>query len=236
MAHCHDSHPHPHPNPGGKPNRFREFQTYAREEFVAHMPFTLVGLAAGILLTIAALAFKGLVFGEPEFHMAHFIHIFFSAAAGSAMFRSYKEPLLKGIPVVFASSISLCTLSDSLIPFAGLWIFDKTPHLHICASEHPFLVTFFAAGGFVLGNVGIRFFEHCNRGFHLMHILISTVASVLFMFTFADAVTAGDIAQIGVTLFFALAVPCLVGDVALPLCFVNLREEYLHEKVHHSRR
>lgn len=227
------THAHPHAGPPGGPGRFREFKTYVREEVIAHLPFTLFGMLAGLLVVIFTGRFA-VKFGEEEFHLAHFVHVFFSAAAGAAVFRSYRDSLWKGIPVVFVSSVSLCTLSDSLIPYWGLRIFGKGAAAHICFVEHPFLVSSFAAAGFVLGVVGIRFFRHCNRGFHLAHLLISTAASVLYMIAFAASVSVRDMAAVLATIFVSLAVPCLVGDVALPLCFVKMREEYLHERVHHS--
>jgi hypothetical protein len=95
-------------------------------------------------------------------------------------------------------------------------------------------VIYCAISGLSLGLVGIRFFDHCNRPFHLMHILISTAASVLYITSFVGGLALSDLPAIAAIIFFALVVPCLLGDVALPLLFVNLREEYLHEKVHHS--
>ena len=214
--------------------RFHEFKTYAREELIAHLPFTFVGLVAGLAAVFVAMRVPGLKFGEEEFHLAHFVHIFFSAAAGAAIFRTYRESIKKAVPVVFASSIGLCTLSDSLIPYLGLAVLKRATHVHICALEHPVLVACFAAAGMALGLVGVRFFRHCNRTFHLGHILISTAASVLYMMSFAAAaLEIRDMGMILVTLFFALVIPCILGDVTLPLCFVNIRDEYLHEKVHH---
>ena len=213
---------------------FSEFKTYAKEELVAHLPFTLVGLAAGLGIVFLAIRVPNLRFGEEEFHAAHFVHIFFSAAAGSAIFRSYRDSFAKAVPIAFVSSVSLCTLSDSLIPFIGLRMFGEAAAVHICAAEHPVLVALFAAAGIILGLVGVRFFRHCNRPFHLFHILISTAASVLYMITFSDVASVKNLVEVAFVLFFALAVPCLLGDVTLPLLFIKIKPEYLHEKVHHS--
>jgi len=132
------------------------------------------------------------------------------------------------------SSVGLCTLSDTLIPFVGLWIFGTPAELHVCAFAHPFLVLLSAALGIALSCVGLRFFSHCNRGFHLGHILISTVASAMYILSFVESFSLKDLVVVLVTLFFAIAIPCLIGDVTLPLCFVKIRDEYLHEKVHHG--
>jgi len=212
----------------------KELRSYAKEEFISHLPYTLTGALLGLGFVFLIPYLRFMEFGEREFHIAHFIHIFFSAAAGAAIFRSYQGRLAQAIPVVSVSSIGLCTLSDSLIPFIGLWIFQTPAHVHLCVFEHPVLTAMHAALGFALGFVGIKFFRHCNRGFHLLHILISTLASAIYIMSFVDYIAAGDFVAVLVTLFFSISVPCLVGDVVLPLCFVDIRDPYLHEKMHHS--
>ena len=214
---------------------FQEFKTYAREEFVAHLPFTFLGLFAGLgIVLITNFIPFSVVFGEGEFHLAHYTHVFFSAAAGAAIFRTYQDSVIKAVPVAFFSSVSLCTLSDSLIPYLGFWLFKQNIVLHLCLFEHPLLVSLSSLFGIVLGFIGIRFFRHCNRNFHLLHILISTVASVLYMISFTGPMSLYSLFIISVSLFFSLAIPCLVADVTLPLCFVNIQEERLHERTHHS--
>lgn len=216
-------------------SRWNEFKTYAREEFIAHFPFTLIGVAAGALFVLAVVVSgSGLRFGEEEFHWTHVVHVFFSGAAGSAIFRSYRDSLWKGLPVAAASSILLCTLSDILIPYVGLQLAGYPGHLHLCLAEHPGRVIGAAFGGAAAGLLGARFFAHCNRPFHLLHILISTAASTLYLLSALPQVDARALAVITLTLFFALVIPCIAGDVAVPLLFVRIREPFLHEKVHHS--
>ena len=221
--------------PVGPTKRFSEFKTYLREEFVAHLPYTLIGVAAGVAFVVAAMRLGGQSrFGEEQFHIAHMTHIFFSGAAGAAIFRSYHDSIFKAVPVSAVSAVVLCTMSDILIPYIGLKAFGYPAGLHLCILEHPALVAGSALFGVGIGLVGVRFFAHCNRGFHLLHILISTVASALYMIAFVARITLQDMAAVALALFFSLVIPCLVGDVTLPLCFVKIRDEYLHEKVHHS--
>lgn len=215
--------------------RFDEFKTYAREEFILHLPFTLIGVAAGVAFVFAVVSRGGHAgFGEEQFHWAHIIHIFFSAAAGAAIFRTYHDSVLKAVPVAAVSAVALCTLSDVFIPYAGLSLFGFEPLLHLCIAEHPARVVLAALAGTGTGLLGTRFFGHCNRGFHLLHILISTAASALYLLAFVTVVDVRALLIIAGTLFFALVIPCIAGDVAVPLLFVRIRDEYLHEKVHHS--
>lgn len=215
-------------------NRWSELKSYLREEFVAHLPFTLIGVTAGVFfVTVAMLLGGGSRFGEAEFHWAHITHIFFSAAAGAAIFQTYRDSVFKAVPVAALSSILLCTLSDVLVPYAGLELSGYEGELHFCAHEHPWRVLFAAAAGIAMGLAGARFFAHCNRAFHLLHILISTAASTLYLMMLLPTVGPKEIAVVGVTLFFALVIPCIAGDVALPLLFVRIRPDRSHASVHH---
>lgn len=214
--------------------RAHEFKTYVYEELVQHTPFTLLGVALGVVFVAVVAAGHGGRFGESEFHWAHVVHIFFSSAAGAALFRSYRDSLWKAVPVAVVSSIVLCTVSDILVPYLGLKWSGHEAHLHYCALEHPVRVAASALLGTAAGLAGLKFFEHCNRGFHLLHILVSTAASALYILSMLPRPDLSSIAVIAVTLFFALVIPCLAGDILVPLIFVRMREPYTHEHVHHS--
>ncbi len=215
--------------------RFAEFKSYLKEEFVSHLPFTLIGVVAGMAFVFGTMRWGGgIKFGEEEFHWAHVAHIFFSAAAAAAIFKSYHDSPLKAVPVAALSAIVLCSLSDVAIPYAGLRCFGYTAHLHVCLLEHPVRVVASALAGVGAGLLGTRFFGHCNQALHLLHILIATAASTLYLLSFVPVIDARAFAVILVTLFLALVIPCLTGDVAVPMLFVHLRDEYSHEKMHHS--
>ncbi len=216
--------------------RKHEFQTYVYEELVSHLPFTLIGVGLGVAFVFAAMHWQGgdAHFGEEQFHWAHILHIFFSAAAGAAIFRSYRDSVLKAIPVAAVSAVLLCTLSDILVPYIGLKAAGFDAHLHLCAAEHPVRVAASALLGVAAGLAGLRFFEHCNKGFHLIHLLISTAASALYLLDTMQHADLQVAAIITATLFFALLLPCLIGDVLVPLLFVRMKEPYSHEHVHHS--
>lgn len=216
--------------------RGRELKSYIHEELVAHLPFTLIGVAAGVFCVVAVMrtgdGFSG--FGEEQFHWAHLLHIFFSAAAGAAIFRSYRDSVFKAVPISAVSAILLCTLSDILVPYAGLKFSGYDAHLHLCVLDHPFRTVAAALIGTAAGLIGVRFFAHCNRAFHLLHLLISTAASTLYLLNMVSQPDLRFAAVTAVTLFVALVLPCLMGDVLVPLLFVRMREPYTHERVHHS--
>lgn len=213
---------------------FKEFKSYIVEEFIAHLPYTIVGVIAGLILIIVVRLLNVITVTEREFHFAHYIHLFFSGAASAAIFRSYRNSIWKAIPIAFISSVLLCALSDIFIPYLGLVVtgYYDTP-LHICTIEHPLTVGLSALGGIVVGLLGIKFFAHCNRSFHLLHMLISTTASTLYMLTYIPILDLQAIVSMGATLFVALVIPCIAGDVIVPLCFITIRDEFTHHKVHH---
>lgn len=215
--------------------RLHELKTYIYEELVTHLPFTLVGVAAGVAFVVLSMTLAPWPrFGEEQFHWAHILHIFFSGAAGAAIFKSYRDSLIKAIPVSVASAVILCTVSDILIPVAGLKLAGYEAQLHVCALEHPLRVVLSAFLGVGAGLMGVRFFAHCNRAFHLVHLLISTAASTLYLMNMLEVLDARVVGVIALTLFGALVIPCLTGDVIVPLLFVRMKAPYLHEHVHHS--
>jgi hypothetical protein len=205
--------------------RWDEFKVHVKEEFINHLPYTFSGVVLGVLLAITSIKVFGSTWGIHEFHMAHFTHVFFSGAASAAIFRAHHDSTFKAVIVAFFSAVILCAFSDVLLPIVGLKSFGYAYHIHLCALEHPATITFFVLAGISLGLLGIKFFDHCNRSFHLVHLLISTAASTIYMLGHISDINAIALIAIACTLFFALAFPCLVGDMVLPLCFVNMNSE-----------
>ncbi len=205
--------------------RWAEFKVHVKEEFINHLPYTCSGVAIGLLLAIASIKVFGSTWGMREFHLAHFAHVFFSGAASAAIFRAHHDSIIKAVPVAFFSAVILCAFSDVLFPVVGLKLFGYAYHVHLCALEHPIAITVFVLAGIGLGLLGIKFFDHCNRSFHLVHLLISTAASTIYMLGHITDINTTALIAIACTLFFALALPCLVGDMVLPLCFVNMNSK-----------
>lgn len=214
--------------------RWSEFRSYAAEELLQHLPYTVFGIIFGLAMTAFLLFTSVLEINESLFHKAHYLHLFFSGAASAAIFKTYNDSLIKAVPVAFISSVILCTVSDVLVPMMGLNLFGYHAELHLCIQEHPILISASVLAGIAVGLIGIRFFSHCNRSFHMWHILISTTASALYLLMFINQFGLRSMALVGVVLIFALAIPCLVGDMILPLCVVSMSDEDMHHKVHHS--
>ncbi|MCA9396785.1 MAG: hypothetical protein KC649_06405 [Candidatus Omnitrophica bacterium] len=214
--------------------RWKEFRSYAAEEFFQHLPYTIFGILFGLAMTALLMLTSLVQIDESLFHQAHFLHLFFSGAASAAIFKTYNDSLLKAVPVAFISSVALCTVSDVLIPMLGLSLFGYQVELHLCIQEHPVLISLGVLAGIWVGLLGIRFFSHCNRSFHMLHILISTIASTLYLLMFIDQSGFKVMLLVATVLIFALAIPCLVGDMVLPLTVVSMTGEDTHQKVHHS--
>jgi hypothetical protein len=152
------------------------------------------------------------------FHLFHPMHMFFSAAATTAMFWRYERKLLKALLIGLAGAIGVCGLSDIVMPQVSLMILHKPMPWHICVIEHPTMVLSFAAVGVLVGltaSIGVRqstFFSHS------LHVFSSTMASIFYLIGPFGAL--GWIDQVGVVFIFiivAVMVPCCLSDIVFPL-------------------
>ena len=129
-------------------------------ELLEHAPFSVSAVAIGLVvaglvcyLTPAAVDTGGAVDDHGHeasyalFHLFHPTHMFFSAAATTAMFWRYDHSWLKAIMVGAVGAIGVCGISDIGMPHVSLLIMGRATPLHICVIEHPGLVFPFAAMG-----------------------------------------------------------------------------------------
>ncbi|MBI4230624.1 MAG: hypothetical protein HY608_07290, partial [Planctomycetes bacterium] len=107
-------------------------------------------------------------------------------------------------------------LADTLIPWLGLKVLGKGPHLHLCAVEHPGIVGACALGGIALGLLARRTWGSCSHWLHSAHILIANVAAVLFILKNVPDVRAGDALGVAAILTAAVGLTCICGDVVIP--------------------
>jgi len=199
----------------------RDLIPILKTEVLGHLPFTLIGLVFGILLMIVGSYKLNIVFSEEAFHFTHFLHIFFSAAAASALMTYYESSYGRSVVVGMISSIFLCTLSDTLIPYWGVSMMGKIPEFHLCGLEHPVAIVLVALLGTNLGLIWLKGFEHCSRWSHLFHIFVSSAASGIYIFSFSEQVYLSELAPVVGILFVAIFVPCLISDVIVPLLSVH---------------
>lgn len=191
------------------------------KEFIHHLPYSAVGVAAcvGILLGLEKM---GLSYQPKQFfHVTHPTHIFLSAVVTTAIFWKYERRWLKTFLIGFFGTIPICTLSDVFFPYLGGLLFGTPPAFHLCAVEEPWLVYPSALLGIVVGMSLLKRVEKGTEIFHLLHIMVSALASLLYLISF-DV----DLWRLSVTFAFSVTVaavwvPCCLSDIVFPLWFVK---------------
>src|SRR4030042_1943083 len=176
--------------------------------------------------------------------------IFWSScdSAGSAgKTKQDRIPMLKrigmevgdDIPFIvgYVGSVGIATLSDAVIPYL------EGRSLHIAMEFHlPFLETevmpFIGVPEWILVNAAavigivIGFFKPNTRLPHLMHILLSTWASLFGFTAFGTADWLPLLPILFVFLFLAVWIPCCVSDIVFPLLWVKGEPAHQHKFEH----
>lgn len=154
----------------------------------------------------------------PLFHLFHPMHMFFSAAATTAMFRRYDRRIGRAMMVGLAGAIVVCGVSDILVPHASLYVLDKHLPLHVCVVEHPALVLPFAAIGVAIGLLAAVGVSQSTFFSHSLHVFASTMASLFYMIHAYGRLAWID--ELGYMFFFvivAVMVPCCISDIIFPV-------------------
>ena len=207
-------------------------------ELVHHIPFTAIGALIGIgAMALVSLLNTPMNVSESLFYTFHPLHIVFSALVTTAIYRKQKNHKLWLVFIVgYVGSVGIATLSDAIIPYL------EGRSLHIAMEFHlPFLETevmpFIGVPEWILVNAAavigivIGFFKPNTRLPHLMHILLSTWASLFGFTAFGTADWLPLLPILFVFLFLAVWIPCCVSDIVFPLLWV--KGEPAHQHDHH---
>ena len=187
-------------------------------ELKRHAPFTLFGALTGIILM---LLFKNIEHQTSKglFYVFHPAHVILSAMVTASMFKLYarKTNFLVVLLIGYIGSISIATVSDSLISYAGEILLGLETHSHIGFIEGWYVVNPAA----ILG-VLIAWFWPKTKFPHSGHVLLSTWASlfhILMALPTGMSILTGIV--IFIFLFIAVWLPCCVSDIVFPLLFVR---------------
>lgn len=191
------------------------------KELIHHLPYSAAGVAAavGILLAIQKMGFKE----SPEnyFHIAHPLHIFLSATVTTAMFWKYDRNIIKTILIAFLGTLPICIISDIFIPYFGGLILKTPIAFHICLIEEPWLVYPACFLGLLAGIFLLKIVERLTEFGHFSHVLVSSLASLLYLVTFDLLLWEGSIWFAFIITLLAVWVPCCLSDIVFPLIFAK---------------
>lgn len=199
------------------------------KELKNHAPFTVFGVATGIIIMIffqklpSAVAYK-------VFYTLHSIHVVLSAFVTASIYKLHTcghGRHIKGkcnlwilLAIGYAGSIGIATISDSIIPYLGETLLHMPNRgIHIGFIEKWRLVNPLAVAG-----VAMAYFRLATRFSHAGHVLLSTWASLFhIIMAIGGSLSWGFYIVIFIFLFLAVWIPCCVSDIVFPLLFVRER-------------
>lgn len=204
-------------------------------ELLHHIPFTAGGAAIGIgAMALVTVFNTSLSVSEALFYTFHPLHVIFSAMVTTAIFRKHENRKLWMVVLIgYLGSIGIATLSDAIIPFLegkSLQI-DMEFHLPFISTE---IMPYFNVPGWVIINsaaiigIAIGYFKFATRVPHLVHVLLSTWASLFGFTAFGTADWLPLLPIIFVFLFLAVWIPCCVSDIVFPLLWVKGEPTHQH--------
>ena len=195
------------------------------DELRAHIPFTALGAAIGIIAMVIILLSDSLAgftrISEPLFEVLHPAHVVLSAIVTTALYKRYGNGKIWAIILVgYIGSIGIATLSDSLIPYLGETLL-RLPNreVHVGFIEEWYIVNPAALLGIAIG-----YFKPATKISHFGHVFISTWASLAHN-VMAMGATISFLTLLGVFafLFVAVWIPCCTSDIVFPMLFTKKR-------------
>lgn len=202
-------------------------QSHLVEELRIHFPFTVFSVAAGLML-LGLFNFISISQGarylssasEDLFHVFHPLHMLFSTIATTAMVWRHEKRILKAALIGIIGSIGICGLSDIIIPFLSGNLLGVQMQLHICVIEHPQIIIPFIVMGLLVGFIVPEKIESTIFS-HAVHVLVSSMASILYLVSFGLIDWVGQIGMIFIYMTFAVILPCCTSDIVFPLLLTS---------------
>jgi hypothetical protein len=206
-------------------------QYYIIEELRTHFPFTVFSVAAGLML-LGMFNFISVSQGaqylssasEDLFHIFHPLHMLFSVIATTAMFWRYEKRFLKAAIIGIIGSVGICGLSDIFIPYLSGNLLGVEMHLHICVIEHSQIIIPFVTMGLIVGFIIPQKTESTVFS-HAIHVLVSSMASILYLVSFGLINWIPQIGLVFVYITFAVIIPCCTSDIVFPLLLASVKRK-----------
>lgn len=191
------------------------------KELLHHLPYSAVGVAAALGLLLAIEKMDWRLAPLLSFHITHPLHIFLSAVVTTAMFWKYEPKFWKAGLIGFLGVIPICTASDIFMPYLGGLLLQTPVQFHLCAVEEPWLVYPACLAGIAAGIFLLKWVERLTEFCHLSHVLVSSLASLLYLLSFDRALWESAAFLVFVITVLAVWIPCCLSDIVFPLAFVK---------------
>jgi hypothetical protein len=207
-------------------------------ELLHHIPFTAMGAVIGIIAMVAIyLLDTPRDISETLFYTFHPLHILFSTMVTTALYRKYKKsPFWLTIIICYTGPLAIATLSDAIIPYIegkaiSIAIQFELPFIETSKMPYIGVPEWIVVNAASFIGMAISFWRPTTRFPHMLHILLSTWATLLYFTTFGTANWLPLLPVLFVFLFLAVWIPCCFSDIVFPLLWV--KEEPAHEHSHH---
>jgi hypothetical protein len=200
------------------------------EELSHHFPYAIFSVVLSIIavgiLSHVVIGKDGKALAHELFHGFHVLHLLFSGTGVVLMYRKYSSGIIGGVAVGLLVPTFFCTLSDVFIPYFAGQVLDLSISFHWCFRDHLFTVLPFLLVGVINGlvmsqNQSQRFYLLSS---HFLHILISSMASILYLISFGLIQLWESINSIFIFLIAAVLIPCTFSDVIVPMWFARCSE------------
>ena len=207
-----------------------EHHSTVKEEILCHFPYAIFSIVLSMimvsLITVSSLGSAKLY---DLFHLFHYLHLVFSATGVVLTFRRFSRNFFGAFLAGIFVPALFCTLSDMIVPYIGGRCIGLDVHFHWCFFEHFWAVIPFLAIGLINGMI---MGSHTNSqklfystGSHFAHILVSSMASILFLVSAGFAEWHGQLAAVFMILIIAVLLPCTLSDIVVPMIFARLHGE-----------
>lgn len=193
-----------------------------KEELLHHTPFTLLAAAIATLLVIIISNVTTITYTENTFEFFHYLHIFVSGIATSAIYYKYKKSIPKAIIIGILGTIIIGTFSDVILPYLGASIFSFSPELHIPLFQTPLIILAIA---FIGAAVGIVYKK--SEFPHSLHVLLSVFASLFYLMAYTTTPNIITLILSIIVVTIAVIIPCCLSDIIFPLIFT--KGKYKHK-------
>lgn len=198
-------------------------------ELMCHFPYAIFSVAFSLAI-LSLLGYITCSTGNPQslcrgahlaFHSFHFLHIVFAATGTLIAFFRFSSNVPRALFVGVFSTLTFCTLSDSVLPYLAGRLLGVEMEFHLCfVSELRNIVPFLIVGlinGLIMGKYHIARGGFYSVFSHFFHILVSSLAATFYIVSHGLTNWYHVIGMLFLFLVIAVVVPCTLSDVVVPM-------------------